>query len=168
VPAALGVSDFYAITPVAGASGVIPERTAADDLSALLAQSGDVRYTVIPRETVQHAEEELHWNEADVVHFARLQALARLVHADLLAVGWIEALSVSGSGDEVPRILNDRVMTGFTSLVLQLFDASQGRIVAEVRGTGYALGVVRGRIIEQTLHNALEPLAGSLLSAPPR
>lgn len=168
-PVTLGVVDFYAITPVESVSGLIPERTAADDLHAILARTSDGRYTMIPRDVMQRAEAELHWNEADVVHFARLKALADRVHADRLAVGWIQALSVEGQSTEEPPFLRSNTLTGFASLVLQLFDASQGRLVAEVRGTGYSVaGVVRARVLEEALDNALEPLARPLLSAPPK
>jgi hypothetical protein len=171
-PAALGVVDFYAITPVEAVAGVIPERTAADELSDMLAGAHDSRYTVIPRDVIERAEAQLHWNEADVLHFGRLQTLAGLVHADRLAVGWIEALAVEQSGGQPPLDVSGPSaggpMTGFASLVLQLFDAAQGRIVAEVRGTGYAIGGPRPRVIEQVLKNALDPLAKSLLSETPR
>jgi hypothetical protein len=166
-PSTLGVVDFYAIVPVETVTGVVPQATAADQLSALLAQASDTRYTVIPRRAMGEGEAALGWQESDVLRFARLQALANRVHADRLVVGWIEVLAVGdgSAGTGFPRIGERGTPTGFASLVVQVFDASRGRITAEVRGTGYAQGIVRARITEATLENALQPLAGALLPA---
>jgi hypothetical protein len=168
-PSALGVVDFYAIVPVEAVSGVVPQRTAADELSGLLTRAGDSRYTVIPRRTMAEGEAALNWQESDVLHFNRLQALARRVNADRLVLGWIETLTVGGgsTGREIPRVSEGHPMDGFASLVVQLYDASHGRIIAEVRGTGYAQGVVRLRVTEQVLDKALQPLAAALLLALP-
>jgi hypothetical protein len=165
-PSTLGVVDFYAISPVETVAGVVPQATAADQLSALLAQSSS-RYAVIPRRTMGEGEAALGWQESDVLRFTRLQALAGRVHADRLVVGWIEVLAVGdgSSGPGLTRVSERGTPTGFASLVVQVFDASRGRIVAEVRGTGYGQGLVRARITEATLENALQPLAGALLPA---
>ncbi len=166
-PSALGVVDFYAIVPVETVTGVVPQATAADELSALLARASDSRYTVIPRRAMGEGEAALQWQESDVLRFTRLQALASRVHADRLVVGWIEVLAVGdgSAGTGFPRVAERGTPTGFASLVVQVFDASRGRIVAEVKGTGYAQGLVRARITEAVLENALQPLAGALLPA---
>lgn len=166
-PPALGVVDFYAIVPVETVTGVVPQATAADELSALLARASQSRYTVIPRQTIGEGEAALQWQESDVLRFTRLQALANRVHADRLVVGWIEVLAVGdgSAGTGFPRVTERGTPTGFTSLVVQVFDASRGRIVAELKGTGYAQGLVRARITEAVLENALQPLASALLPA---
>ncbi len=165
--ATLGVVDFYAVSPVEAVAGVIPQRTAADDLSSMLARASEGRFTVIPRAALQQAEAEVRWREADVLHFDRLRALAQRVNADRLVVGWLEMSVGKGSGGDgaIPRAGGGGEYDGFTSLVVQVFDASQGRIVAEVTGSAYAQGMIRPRVVEQVLHLALEPLAKSLLSS---
>jgi hypothetical protein len=160
--ATVAVVDFYAITPVPPVSGLIAERFAADDLSAMLA--GRVR--VIPRPTVQQAERDLGWRDGDVLKYGRLEELARRLHADRLVVGWIRELvnTSPGSDGTVPRMGNGPIM-GFAVLVVQVFDAAQGRIVAQVQGEGDAVGMVRLVLTEQVLHRALAPTVGPLSSA---
>lgn len=159
----LGVVEFYAISPVGPIVGMIPERTAADDLSDMLARAAGDRFMVVPRGTMQQAEADLRWREDDVLHFARLSDLAARVHADRLVVGWIQQFSVgkdSSGGFPIPE---GGEVTGFTSLVVQVFDAHQGRLVTEVKGTGDARGLVRTVVAEQVLRYALEPIVRSLL-----
>lgn len=165
--ATLGVVDFYALSPIDAVAGVIPERAAADDLSTMLARAGNGQFTVIPRAELQQAEADVRWHEADVLRFERLRELAQRVGADRLVVGWLE-MSVGkggGSGGGMPRTSDSDQYDGFTSLVVQVFDAGQGRIVAQRASSASTQGLVRPRVVEQVLHLALEPLVKSLLSS---
>lgn len=165
VPPAAAVVDFYAITPVPPVPGLIAERFAADDLSAMLAQAAAGRIGVIPRRTVERAERDLGWRDGDVLKYGRLAELARRLHADRLVVGWIRELvnSSPGSDGDFPRMGNGPIM-GSAVLVVQVFDAAQGRLVAEAPGEGDAVGMVRSVITEQVLHRALAPMVGPLSS----
>jgi hypothetical protein len=49
-------------------------------------------------------------------------------------------------------------------VVVQVFDAAQGRIVAETRAEGNGLGALTSLVAEQTLHEALQPTVSFLLS----
>jgi hypothetical protein len=163
---AVGIVDFYAPTPL-GAYSFVPERFAADALSNLLAQAGAGRFTVTPRESMERAEASLGWQSVDVLHFDRLRALAQAVGATALVVGWIPLLAVrvGGGGGGVPP--NGGGPMADTNLVLQIFDAAQGRLVAETRHSAYAIvGTTRDLLAKQVLHDALvpavPPLVGSL------
>jgi hypothetical protein len=155
----VGVVDFYAPTPLGAYSGVVPERLAADDLSALLARAPAGRVEVIARATMQQAEGAMRWQEPDVLHFDRLRALARAVSADRLVVGWIPLLQVeSGGGGSVP--LSDDgngLATALVNIVVQVFDEAQARIVGETRQSAdITIGVSRPQLATQVLHVALE------------
>lgn len=158
-PIGVGVVDFYAPTPLATFSGFFPERFAADDLSDLLAQAAGDRLVVIPRDTVQRAEQALRWREADVLRFDRLRALADAVRADRLVVGWIPVFSIEGGGGNGPLPpVGDG--NGFpaadATLVIQVFDAHQGRVVAEARYSAYDLGGPRPELAKRVVDHALK------------
>ena len=162
---AVAVVDFYATTPVPEFAGVIPERFAADDLSGMLAQTGRDRFMLIPRATTEQAEADLRWHEDDVLHFARLSDLSRNLHADRLVVGWISQFVVGHEpNSEMTMHGGGGPITGFAIVVVQVFDAAQGRIVAETRAEGYGQGGLHSLVAQQTLHGALLPTIPSLIS----
>ncbi|GEM_PF-1481992 len=163
---AIGVVDFYAITPVPPVSGLTPELFASDDLSRMLAQSSGGRFEVIPRAAVQQAERGLRWRDGDVLKYDRLAELARRLQADRLVVGWIRELvnSSAGSDGDFPRVGDGPIM-GSAEVIVQVFDARQGRVVAQARGEGDAIGMVRLVITEQVLHRALAPTIGAISSS---
>ncbi|HKV45127.1 MAG TPA: hypothetical protein VJT32_10710 [bacterium] len=154
----VGVVDFYAPTPLGMFVGVIPERFAADDLSVLLSRAADGRFTMIPRGTIERAEGALRWQEVDVLHYDRLGALARAVGADALILGWIPLLAVdaAGGGMAIPPD-GEGPPTAEANLVIQVFDAAQGRRVAETRQAASGLGTSRSLLTQRVLHDALVP-----------
>jgi hypothetical protein len=161
----VGIVDFYAPTPL-GSFGFVPERFAASALSDLLDQTGAGRFTVTSRESMERAEASLGWQSADVFHFDRLRALAQAVGANSLVVGWIPLLAVrvGGGGGGVPP--NGGGPMAETNLVLQVFDAEQGRLVAETRHSAYAIvGTTRDLLAKQVLHDALVPALPPLVSS---
>jgi len=167
-PLKVGVVDFYAPTPLPPFSGVFPERFLADDLTALLAREAGDRLVVIPRDAVERSEREMRWSEADVLHFARLRALASALGADRLVVGWIPLLSVDeGSGGGGGRTSDGGGGPGITrvdiSLVIQVFDAGQGRIVDEARFDRQDAGGPRSQLVQRAMDNALRPAIPALL-----
>lgn len=167
-PLKVAVVDFYAPTPLTTFSGVFPERFLADDLTALLAREAGDRLVVIPRDAVQRSERETQWSGADVLHFDRLRALAGALGADRLVVGWIPLLSVDeGSGGGAGRASDGGGGPGITridiSLVIQVFDAGQGRIVNEARYDRQDAGGPRSELALRTMDNALRPAIPALL-----
>ncbi len=161
----VAVVDFYAPTPVPEFAGVTPERFAADDLSGMLAQAGRDRIILIPRAATEQAEADLRWHEDDVLHFARLSALSRNLHADRLVVGWISQFVVGHEQNREPVMHGGGgPITGFAIVVVQVFDAAQGRIVAETRAEGYGQGALHSLVAQQTLHGALQPAIPFLIS----
>jgi hypothetical protein len=161
----VAVVDFYAPTPVPKFAGVVPERFAADDLSGMLARMGRDRFMLIPRATTEQAEADLRWHEDDVLHFARLIDLSRNLHADRLVVGWISQFVVGHEpNSDVVVHGGGGPITGFAIVLLQVFDAAQGRIVAETRAEGYGQGGLHSLVAQQTLHDALQPAIPSLIS----
>jgi hypothetical protein len=163
----VGVVDFYAPTPL-GAFGFVPERYAADELSTLLAQSGVGQLMVVPRDSMEKTEASVGWHNTDVLHFDRLRALAQAAGANTLVVGWIPLLAVrvGGGGGGVPPNGSGPPMAD-TNLVLQVFDAAQGRLVGETRQSASVLvATTRDLLAKQVLHDALlrgvAPLARSL------
>jgi hypothetical protein len=167
-PLKVAVVDFYALTPLTTFSGVFPERFLADDLAAQLAREAGDRLEVIPRDAVQRSEREMQWNEADVLRFDRLRALAGALGADRLVVGWIPLLSVDeGSGGGGGRTSDGGGGPGVTrvdiSLVIQVFDASQGRIVDEARYEHEDAGGLRSQLALRAMHNVLRPAIPALL-----
>ncbi len=164
----VAVVDFYAISPVGGAVGIIPERFAADDLSAMLARAGAGQITVVPRADVQQAQRELGWTTADVLRFARMGALAQRVHADRLAVGWIRELAAVRDGGEgagvQPRGAGSGTFASATVQV-QVFDSVQGRIIAGAEFRGYAPKRDLPMTIREVLHRTLEPAVAPTLAS---
>lgn len=166
-PLKVAVVDFYAPTPLTTFSGVFPERFLADDLTALLAREAGDRLVVIPRDAVQRSERETQWSGADVLHFDRLRALAGALGADRLVVGWIPLLSVDEGSGNGGRTSDGGGGPGITridiSLVIQVFDAGQGRIVNEARYDRQDAGGPRSELALRTMDNALRPAIPALL-----
>jgi hypothetical protein len=156
----IGVVDFYAPTPLAAFSGVFPERFAADELSNLLVRSPSDRFKVIPRATMQQAEGAMRWQEADVLHFDRLRALANSVTADLLVVGWIPLLQVeTGGGGGSPPLASDGggLPSALVNLVVQVFDGAQARVVGETHQSAeFILGNNSSLLTTHVLQIALQ------------
>lgn len=156
----LGVVDFYAVTPLGSFEGSVPERFAADDLSDLLTRAGGDRVAVIPRGVVRQAEASSGWRSEDVLRFGRLESLAHTIGADQLVIGWITMLNVEtgGSHDGGPPMAD-------VSVVVQVFDAAQRRIVAETRQSASTLLFgTRTSLAEQGLHLALSPAVPWLIT----
>lgn len=170
----VGVVDFYAQTPLGAFVGLYPERFAAADLSRLLARAAADRFVVISPETMQRAEDSMHWQSQDVLHFDRLRALARAVSADRLVVGWIPLFSVdaTGGGAGFPRTADGNgPPTATANIVVQVFDQSAGRLVAETKQRASVLGVTRSQAARFVLDVALEralPDVLRFLAAPVR
>jgi hypothetical protein len=164
----VGVVDFYAVTPVATYNGLVPEAYAADRLSQALARDGAGRLTVIPRPAMRQAERAIGWHGPDILKFARLSELARQAGADRLVVGQIRMLFVNseGSHEGVPGGGGGEGMkTGLAVLVVQVFDASQGRIVAETRQAAQGLGPIDYLVVEDQLDSAVAHAVPPLLPA---
>ncbi len=156
----LGVVDFYAITPLGSFEGSFPERFAADDLSELLTRAGADRLSVIPRGVVQRAEASIAWRNEDALRFDRLETLARAVGADQLVIGWITMLDVETGGGQ-----DGGPPTADVSVVVQVFDAAQGRIMGETRRSGsLLLSGTRTLLEEQSLHLVLTPTVPWLIT----
>ena len=120
---------------------------------------------VAEREAMEQAEAQLGWQGDDVLRFARLQALARAANADQLVVGWITLLAVSvGGGNTKPPDGGNGPPTALSNLVLQVFDAGQGRIVSETHESGFAMGAGPHLLQEWALHRALVPAIPSLVA----
>ena len=163
---AVGVVDFYAISPISYLDGLFPERFAADDLSAMLARAGAGRIAVLPRRDVQEAERALAWQNSDAIRFGPLSDLARRLHADRLVVGWIKQLTLDrGGGDQIPRGGGGGGVEAHTFLQVQVFDAAQGRIVWGAQSEDFAMGIVAYLTAEEVLHRALAPTVGPTLAA---
>ena len=115
---------------------------------------------------MEQAEAQLDWQGGDVLHFERLRALAHAAKVDRLVVGWITLLvvSVGGGGKKMPPDGNGPPM-GMSNLVLQVFDAAQGRIVSETRASGFAMGAGPSLLQQWVLHRALVPAVAPLVSA---
>jgi hypothetical protein len=155
----VGVVDFYAPTPL-GPFGFAPGRFAADDLSTLLTQAGAGRFTVVSRDSMERAEASLGWQGVDVLHFDRLHALARAVGANALIVGQILLLDNLDGGRTPPGA------TVETNLRLQIFDAAQGRIVAETRPSASVVAPLeRDLRTKEVLHDALVRAVPQLVDA---
>jgi len=155
----VGVVDFFTPTPLGAFEGGFPERFAADDLSRLLIHAGDDRVAVTPRAAVRRAEASLEWRNEDVLRFDRLEALARAIGADRLVIGWITMLVIDtgGSHEGGPHEAD-------VSVVVQVFDATQGRIVAETGGWAYTVLGTRTILAERGLHLALAPIVPWVLA----
>jgi hypothetical protein len=132
----------------------------------LTAAAGSGSITVLPRADVQRAEDGLHWQNQDALSFSRLGALAHAVGADRLVVGWLPIVGTAGGGNEPPPGRTGNGVTPITAnVVVQIFDAAQGRIVAETHSAGTAIsGPVAALGTEAMLRNALAPTIPWLLS----
>ena len=161
----VAVADFYASTPVGSYEGMVPERFAADDLTAQLTAASAGQFALVPRVQVEQAETALHWRTEDVLRFGRLTALARAVGADELVVGWITMLSVETGGHQTfpPDGGGNGSPTGDATVVVQVFSAAQGRVVAETRQWASTTGAVRALLAKGVLHEALRPTVPVLL-----
>ena len=161
----VGVVDFYARRTLASFGGATPTRFAANDLSQMLAGASGGRFMVAEREAMEQAEAQLGWQADDVLRFARLRALAHAANADQLVVGWITLLAVSvGGGNTKPPDGGNGPPTALSNLVLQVFDAGQGRIVSETRESGFAMGASPHLLQEWALHRALVPAIPPLVA----
>jgi hypothetical protein len=150
----VGVVEFYALSPLTPFEGVLPEEYAAADASRVLPRIAGDQFEVIPRGTMRQAEAALGWRPWDVLNFTRLGQLAGRVGADDLVVGWIRLLHLDTEGPGIGRLGFGRPLSGSTNVLLQIFDARGGRIVAEAPGDGYAIGQVRAFVAEEVLHQA--------------
>lgn len=153
----VGVIDFYSPSPLPWPTfDVVPERFAADDLAASLVQAGRGRYDVLPRSVVQQAEQQTRWQNDDVLRYSRMKDLAGRVHADRLVVGWIRELTVMQGGDDFFSPVVARA-----TVVVQVFDAAQGRLVFDTTGSI----VVVGGTASELLHGALQPTIAPVSAA---
>jgi hypothetical protein len=164
----VGVVDFYSPTPLPPFN-FTPERYAADDLSALLSR-GAAPYIVIPRATIAQAQAAMRWQEVDVLHFDRLRALAAAVGANRLIVGWIPLLVVHQGGGVFPSGGDAAPRSADVNLVIQVFDAAQGRLTAERRFAASILGpptrdLVGQEVLDRALRSAA-PAIAPLLTEP--
>ena len=156
-PVLVGVVDFYAPTPLPVIGAVIPERAAADELAALLTRGAAGAVVVVPRAMVGRAEATMRWRTQDVLSFARLADLARAVGVGRLVVGWIPTLSVEGSGTELFDPDGNGMPLAQASVVVQVFDSAEGRIVAQTTRSASAIGIVPAILVRDVLRNALAP-----------
>lgn len=165
VRAGVAVVDFYSPSPLPPVSGIIPEERAADDLTDLLAGSAGQQVTVVSRVAVREAEVGIGWQGADVLRFDRLKRLAELLKADRLMVGWIQrfVLDRSGTGGQG----GGHFFSGLITVVVQVFDATQGRLVSHTQQSAYgpsATGpVVTERLLRSVLEHALPSILPSLI-----
>jgi len=170
----VAVALFYAPAPVNTYSGLVPEEYASADLSARLAAASSGRFAVVARDRVRAQEAGLRWRDSDALRFARLTALAHAAGADSLVVGWIESLVLDrlGGGGTNFDIGGEGggVLSVAAVLVVQIFDASQERIVHQGKFAGHAVGAVPAIVIQGALDDAAQraavALAGSLAAAP--
>lgn len=149
----VAVVDFYGTNTAV--LGDFPQHFAADDLAASLmgtaaslTSTGGDGFTVIPRGVVQAAESTTGWREDDVLRFDRLRTLAGALNADWLIVGRIPALNVQWAGDGPHE--------NVASVVVQVFDAAAGRIVAETQQSASSINIGGGDPAE-LLRRALVP-----------
>jgi hypothetical protein len=162
-PQTVGVVDFYAPTPLAVIGGVVPEIAAADELSGLLSRAAGPDVTVISRATMERAEAAMGWREPDALRFGRLAQLAQAVDASRLVVGWIPSFSSGGGSGDIPAPDGNGMPIAQAAVVIQVFDAAQGRIVAETRSGATTIGALPSILIEQVLREAVEPTVPWLL-----
>lgn len=151
----VGVVDFYAPIPLGASEGVTFERFAADDAADLLTRAAGDKLAVITRAVMQQAQTAMRWRDEDVLGSERLSTLARTVRADWLIVGLIPMLNIES---------RDRRFTGEALVVIRIFDATHGRVVAETRKWGSKAGDTRARLAEQVLHKVLESTIASVIS----
>jgi hypothetical protein len=151
----VGVVEFYALSPTPPFGGIVAEEYAAADASRLLPAFAGNQAEVISRDTVRQAELALVWRPWDVLSFSRLTQLAGRIGADELVVGWIRLLHLDPEGPGIGRLGFGQLLSGSATVLLQIFDARQGRVVAEAPGDGYTIGQGRAFVMEQALHLAM-------------
>ncbi|HLJ60978.1 MAG TPA: hypothetical protein VKZ50_14735 [bacterium] len=156
-PVSVAVVDFYAPTPLPVIGAVIPERAAADELATLLARGAAGGIAVVPQAAVGRAEASIHWRTQDALSFSRLADLAGALGVGRLVVGWIPLLSVAGNGNEPFEPDSNGMPIAQASVVVQVFDAGQGRIVAETSHSASAVGIMPAILVRDVLRNALAP-----------
>ena len=121
--------------------------------------------TVLSRVAVREAEAAIGWQGADVLRFDRLNRLAELLKADRLMVGWIQGfvLDRSGTGGQG----GGHFFSGLITVVVQVFDAKQGRLVSQTQQSAYepsATGPVgTERLLRSVLEHALPSILPSLI-----
>ena len=166
-PLSVGVVEFAAFGPQPILNYVIPSSTATDQLTALLTQAAGGTVTVIPGSDMRRAEAGLRWQSEDTLSFARLGDLAHAVGADRLVLGRLPIVGTAGGGNEPPQgTKNGNGTTYITAdVVVQIFDAHQGRIVAETESSGSSIsGPVAALGTIAMLRNALAPTVPWLLA----
>jgi hypothetical protein len=165
----VAVALFYAPTPLTTYAGLVPEEYASADLSERLAAAAAGRFAVVPRDRVRVQEAGLRWRESDVLRFARLGELAHAAGADRVAVGWIQVLALDrlggGGGNDLDIGGGEGggPLDGLAVVTVQIFDASQGRIVYQTQVAGHATGGPASRVIQATLDDAVRRGAAQLL-----
>jgi hypothetical protein len=160
---AVGVVDFYSPGYVPTIVGVIPEQFAADDLSAALAKAGPV--SMVQRPAMRQAEAALRWRAADALSFSRLADLAQRAHADRLVVGWVQHFAVGPDNGGDMGIPSGGPFTGTATVVVQIFDPAQGRLVWQTSGNGWSQGMVLPLVVQDVLHQAIAPTVPRVVSA---
>ena len=165
----VAVALFYAPTPVATYTGLIPEEYASGALSARLAAASGGRFTVVPRDRVRAQEGGLRWQEWDALRFARLQELGRAAGADTVVVGWIDSLVLDklGGGPSDFDFGGDGggVLTATAVMTVQIFDVTQGRIVSQTKVAGHATGAVTMRVVQKALDDTVSRATAQLPAA---
>ena len=162
-PLTVGVVEFYAPTPLDSYPGIVPESFATEDLSRLLARYATGQVTVIPAATMRHAEGDVRWRDADVLHFDRLRDLARAVSADRLVVRLIPQFNVDWGGDPSADGGKGPIVAE-ANVVVQVFDAGAGRLVGETRQFASSTGGSTGQVVMNSLHAVLERSTPALLN----
>ncbi|HKX16385.1 MAG TPA: hypothetical protein VJT33_00035 [bacterium] len=156
----VAVARFYAPTPVTTYTGLVPEEYASADMSSKLSAAAGGRFAVVPREQVRADEGGLRWHDSDVLRFARLAELARATEADHVVVGWIQSLvldRLGGGGADLDfgGGAGGGVLSGLAVVTVQVFDASQGRIVYQTKLTGHSLGTLPYMVVENAIDDAV-------------
>jgi len=159
-PPKVGVTSFYAPTPLAEYFGLIPERFAAADLTDSLSRTAGGKFTVIPHAMMEEAQAGIQWHGVDVLHYDRLGALAHAVGADWLVTGWIRELVINPTADTnsgVPFFGGSGQEVGYATVVVQTFSVSEGRIVGEItKYDSTASAELRSDMAMRLLHDTLQ------------
>jgi len=169
MPPKIGVTDFYAPTPLGDFLGFIPEHFAAADLTDSLSRAAAGKFTIIPRATMEEAQTGMQWHGVDAPHYDRLGALARAVGADWLVTGWITQLVINSAArlhGNHPSPNSEVQKWGYATVVVQMFNASEGRIVSQTtKYASTASGELRSELAARVLHDALQPTVPCLVNA---